>query len=68
MIRVKFLRLANRFGQTPHNMVVSHVLYQLRRAKQIRRNGSGVFNFDRAQEMAERLDAAGNYLGPLTVD
>ncbi|KAM3409602.1 hypothetical protein ACQJBY_002098 [Aegilops geniculata] len=60
MIRVKFLRLANRFGQTPHNMVVSQVLYRLGLAEQIRRNGRGVFNFDRAQEMAERLEAAGN--------
>ncbi|VAH06047.1 unnamed protein product [Triticum turgidum subsp. durum] len=60
MIRVKFLRLANRFGQTPHNMVVSQVLYRLGLAEQIRRNGRGVFNFDRAQEIAERLEAAGN--------
>ncbi|KAE8786651.1 hypothetical protein D1007_39470 [Hordeum vulgare] len=60
MIRVKFLRLANRFGQTPQNMVVSQVLYRLGLAEQIRRNGRGVFNFDRAQEMAERLEAAGN--------
>ncbi|KAG8083883.1 hypothetical protein GUJ93_ZPchr0010g10347 [Zizania palustris] len=61
MIRVKFLRLANRFGQTPHNMVVSQVLYRLGLAEQIRRNtGHGVFSFDRAQEMAERLEAAGN--------
>lgn len=49
-------------------MVVSQVLYRLRLAKQIRRNGRGVFNFDRAQEMAERLDAARNYFGPLIVD
>ncbi|KQK03277.1 translocase of chloroplast 132, chloroplastic [Brachypodium distachyon] len=63
MIRVKFLRFANRFGQTPHNMVVSQVLYRLGLAEQIRSNtntGHGVFSFDRAQEMAERLEAAGN--------
>lgn len=58
MIRVKFLRLANRFGQTPHNMVVSQVLYRLGLAEQIRRNGRGVFSYDRAQDMAERLEAA----------
>ena len=57
-IRVKFLRLANRFGQTPHNMVVSQVLYRLGLAEQIRRNGRGVFSYDRAQDMAERLEAA----------
>lgn len=61
MIRVKFLRLANRFGQTPNNMVVSQVLYRLGLAEQLRRNtGQGVFSFDRAQDMAERLEAAGN--------
>src|SRR6185312_2644415 len=37
MIRVKFLRLAHRFGQTPHNMVVSQVLYRLGLAEQLRR-------------------------------
>ncbi|CAM0902612.1 unnamed protein product [Alopecurus aequalis] len=57
-IRVKFLRLANRFGQTSHNMVVSQVLYRLGLAEQIRRNGRGVFSYDRAQDMAERLEAA----------
>jgi Toc86/159 family protein import component len=57
-IRVKFLRLANRFGQTPHNMVVSQVLYRLGLAEQIRRNGRGVFSYDQAQDMAERLEAA----------
>uniref|UniRef100_A0ACD5U4C2 Uncharacterized protein n=2 Tax=Avena sativa TaxID=4498 RepID=A0ACD5U4C2_AVESA len=61
-IRVKFLRLANRFGQTSHNMVVSQVLYRLGLAEQIRRNGRGVFSYDRAQDMAERLEAAGEPL------
>ncbi|KAL6642738.1 hypothetical protein ACP70R_020919 [Stipagrostis hirtigluma subsp. patula] len=61
MIRVKFLRLAHRFGQTSHNMVVSQVLYRLGLAEQLRRTtAQGVFSFDRAREMAERLEAAGN--------
>ncbi|XP_062201401.1 translocase of chloroplast 101, chloroplastic-like [Phragmites australis] len=61
MIRVKFLRLAHRFGQTHHNMVVSQVLYRLGLAEQLRRTTTqGVFSFDRAREMAERLEAAGN--------
>ncbi|KAG8092456.1 hypothetical protein GUJ93_ZPchr0012g21738 [Zizania palustris] len=61
MIRVKFLRLAKRFGQTPHNMVVSQVLYRVGLAEQLRRNTShDVFRFDRAQEIAERLEAARN--------
>ncbi|RCV43918.1 hypothetical protein SETIT_9G333000v2 [Setaria italica] len=61
MIRVKFLRLAHRFGQTPHNMVVSQVLYRLGLAEQLRRTtANGSFSFDRAREMAERLEAAGN--------
>ncbi|CAN6288854.1 unnamed protein product [Urochloa humidicola] len=61
MIRVKFLRLAHRFGQTPHNMVVSQVLYRLGLAEQLRRTTAhGTFSFDRAREMAERLEAAGN--------
>lgn len=61
MIRVKFLRLAHRFGQTPHNMVVSQVLYRLGLAEQLRRTTANAsFSFDRAREMAERLEAAGN--------
>lgn len=61
MIRVKFLRLANRFGQTYHNMVVSQVLYRLGLAEQLRRTTSnGSFSIDRARDMAERLEAAGN--------
>ncbi|KAE8659451.1 Detected protein of unknown function [Hibiscus syriacus] len=50
-IRVKFLRLANRLGQTPHNVVVAQVLYRLGLAEQLRgRNGGrvGAFSFDRA--------------------
>ncbi|KAL6906436.1 hypothetical protein ACP4OV_004037 [Aristida adscensionis] len=61
MIRVKFLRLAHRFGQTSHNMVVSQVLYRLGLAEQLRRTtAQGVFSFDRAREMAERLEATGD--------
>ncbi|KAE8655614.1 TOC120 protein [Hibiscus syriacus] len=63
LIRVKFLRLANRLGQTPHNVVVAQVLYRLGLAEQLRgRNGGrvGAFSFDRASSMAEQLEAAGN--------
>ncbi|KAG2539536.1 translocase of chloroplast 120, chloroplastic-like [Panicum virgatum] len=61
MIRVKFLRLAHRFGQTPHNMVVSQVMYRLGLAEQLRRTtANGSLSFDRAREMAEHLEAAGN--------
>ncbi|XP_019054026.1 PREDICTED: translocase of chloroplast 120, chloroplastic-like isoform X3 [Nelumbo nucifera] len=62
MIRVKFLRLAYRLGQTPHNVVVAQVLYRLGLAEQLRgRNTSraGAFSFDRASAMAEQLEAAG---------
>ncbi|CAL5205695.1 unnamed protein product [Lathyrus oleraceus] len=62
MIRVRFLRLANRFGQTPHNVVVAQVLYRLGLAEQLRgRNGGrvGAFSFDRASAMAEQLESAG---------
>ncbi|KAH0776679.1 hypothetical protein KY290_008090 [Solanum tuberosum] len=62
MIRVKFLRLAHRLGQNPHNVVVAQVLYRLGLAEQLRgRNGSRVaaFSFDRASAMAEQLEAAG---------
>ncbi|KAI3922631.1 hypothetical protein MKX01_006320 [Papaver californicum] len=60
-IRVKFLRLAHRLGQTPHNVVVAQVLYRLGLAEQLRgRNQSrvGAFSFDRASAMAEQLEAA----------
>ncbi|CAA7034477.1 unnamed protein product [Microthlaspi erraticum] len=62
LIRVKFLRLTHRLGQTPHNVVVSQVLYRLGLAEQLRgRNGSrvGAFSFDRASAMAEQLEATG---------
>lgn len=62
MIRVKFLRLAHRLGQTPHNVVVAQVLYRLGLAEQLHgRSGGrgGAFSFDRASAMAERLEAAG---------
>lgn len=63
MIRVKFLRLAHRLGQTPHNVVVAQVLYRLGLAEQLRgRNGGrvGAFSFDRASALAEQLEAAGH--------
>ncbi|KAI4367221.1 hypothetical protein MLD38_022984 [Melastoma candidum] len=62
MIRVKFLRLARRLGQTPHNVVVAQVLYRLGLAEQLRgRNGGrvGAFSFDRASALAEQLEASG---------
>ncbi|KAJ6836215.1 translocase of chloroplast 120, chloroplastic [Iris pallida] len=67
-IRVKFLRLARRLGQTPHNVVVAQVLYRLGLAEQLRRNTNrpGVFSFDRASVMAEQLEAAGEDLTDFT--
>lgn len=60
MIRVKFLRLALRLGQTPHNVVVAQVLYRLGLAEQLRgRNSGGTFTFDRASAMAEQLETTG---------
>ncbi|KAA8536006.1 hypothetical protein F0562_028484 [Nyssa sinensis] len=62
MLRVNFLRLAHRLGQTPHNVVVAQVLYRLGLAEQLRgRNGGRVaaFSFDRASAMAEQLEASG---------
>ncbi|XP_022011904.1 translocase of chloroplast 120, chloroplastic isoform X2 [Helianthus annuus] len=62
MIRVKFLRLARRLGQTPHNVVVAQVLYRLGLAEQIRGSNAGrvaAFSFERASAMAEQLEAAG---------
>ncbi|XP_075074297.1 translocase of chloroplast 120, chloroplastic [Nicotiana tabacum] len=62
MIRVKFLRLAHRLGQTPHNVVVAQVLYRLGLAEQLRGRSGGrvaAFSFDRASAMAEQLEAAG---------
>ncbi|KAM5550012.1 translocase of chloroplast 120, chloroplastic [Rosa sericea] len=63
MIRVKFLRLSHRLGQTPHNVVVAQVLYRLGLAEQLHgRSGGrvGAFSFDRASAMAEQLEASGN--------
>ncbi|XP_043712551.1 translocase of chloroplast 120, chloroplastic-like isoform X2 [Telopea speciosissima] len=62
MIRVKFLRLAHRLGQTPHNVVVAQVLYRLGLAEQLQGGNTtraGAFSFDRASAMAEQLEAAG---------
>ncbi|GJT66471.1 translocase of chloroplast 120, chloroplastic-like protein [Tanacetum coccineum] len=61
MIRVKFLRLARRLGQT-HNVVVAQILYRLGLVEQLRgRTGGRVaaFSFERASAMAEQLEAAG---------
>ncbi|XP_073045721.1 translocase of chloroplast 120, chloroplastic-like isoform X1 [Primulina eburnea] len=62
MIRVKFLRLAHRLGQTPHNVVVAQVLYRLGLAEQLQGRSGGrvaAFSFDRASAVAEQLEAAG---------
>lgn len=63
MIRVKFLRLAHRLGQTPHNVVVAQVLYRLGLAEQLRQSRNprrnGAFSFDRASVIAEQEEAAG---------
>ncbi|KAL8142500.1 hypothetical protein V2J09_015532 [Rumex salicifolius] len=61
-IRVKFLRLAHRLGQTPHNVVVAQVLYRLGLAEQLRgRTGgrTGAFSYDRASAIAEQLEQTG---------
>ncbi|KAL2608409.1 hypothetical protein R1flu_026982 [Riccia fluitans] len=61
VIRVKFLRLALRLGQSAHNVVVAQVLYRLGLAEQLRggRSRSGAFSFDRASAIAEEQEAAG---------
>ncbi|GFS29660.1 multimeric translocon complex in the outer envelope membrane 132 [Actinidia rufa] len=65
MIRVKFLRLAHRLGNTPHNVVVAQVLYRLGLAERLRGRNEGrvgAFSFDHASAMAEQLEAAGQEL------
>ncbi|BBN19159.1 hypothetical protein MPTK1_8g08330 [Marchantia polymorpha subsp. ruderalis] len=63
VIRVKFLRLALRLGQSAHNVVVAQVLYRLGLAEQLRggrsSSRSGAFSFDRASAIAEEQEAAG---------
>ncbi|MCO5592142.1 hypothetical protein L7F22_046138 [Adiantum nelumboides] len=63
MIRVKFLRLAHRLGQSAHNVVVAQVLYRLGLAEQLRggrgSGRSGAFSFERASVLAEEQEAAG---------
>ncbi|KAL3676325.1 hypothetical protein R1sor_026273 [Riccia sorocarpa] len=63
VIRVKFLRLALRLGQSAHNVVVAQVLYRLGLAEQLRggrsSGRSGAFSFDRASAIAEEQEAAG---------
>jgi ribosome biogenesis GTPase A len=60
-IRVKFLRLAHRLGQSPQNVVVAQVLYRLGLAEQLRGGRSasqaGAFSFDRANAIAEEQEA-----------
>eukprot|EP00252_Welwitschia_mirabilis_P003662 TRINITY_DN1372_c0_g1_i1.p1 TRINITY_DN1372_c0_g1~~TRINITY_DN1372_c0_g1_i1.p1 ORF type:complete len:1308 (+),score=343.75 TRINITY_DN1372_c0_g1_i1:295-4218(+) len=61
MIRVKFLRLVKRLGQTPQNGVVTQVLYRLGLAEGLKRGRTSnrAFNLDRATMIAENLEAQG---------
>ncbi|KAG0622832.1 hypothetical protein M758_3G127000 [Ceratodon purpureus] len=60
-IRVKFLRLAHRLGQSPQHQVVAQVLYRLGLAESLRggraSNRTGAFSFDRANALAEEAEA-----------
>ncbi|XP_024389086.1 translocase of chloroplast 126, chloroplastic-like isoform X2 [Physcomitrium patens] len=60
-IRVKFLRLVHRLGQSPQNVVVAQVLYRLGLAESLRggstRNHTRAFDFDRANAIAEEQEA-----------
>lgn len=62
-IRVKFLRLAHRLGQSPQNQVVAQVLYRLGLAESLRggstttTNRMGAFSFDRANALAMEAEA-----------
>ncbi|KAI5063788.1 hypothetical protein GOP47_0020458 [Adiantum capillus-veneris] len=62
-IRIKFLRLAHRLGQPPHNAVVAQVLYRLGLAEQLRGGRGtgrpGAFSLERASVLAEEQEAAG---------
>lgn len=59
-IRVKFLRLAHRLGQSPQNQVVAQVLYRLGLAESMKGGSAsnrGAFSFDRANALAEEAEA-----------
>ncbi|CAM6091765.1 unnamed protein product [Calypogeia fissa] len=68
-IRIKFLRLALRLGQSAHNVVVAQVLYRLGLAEQLRggrgNNRNTAFSFDRASAIAEEQEKAA---GPEELD
>ncbi|CAM6091773.1 unnamed protein product [Calypogeia fissa] len=68
-IRIKFLRLALRLGQSAHNVVVAQVLYRLGLAEQLRggrgNNRNTAFSFDRASAIAEEQERAA---GPEELD
>ena len=61
-IRVKFLRLAHRLGQSPQSVVVAQVLYRLGVVEQIRgrpATRTGVSRFDHASALAQEQEATG---------
>ncbi|XP_057500906.1 translocase of chloroplast 132, chloroplastic-like [Actinidia eriantha] len=65
MMRVKFLRLAHRLGQPPHNVVVAEVLGRLWLAELLRGRSGGrvaTFTFDRESAIADQLEASGQEL------
>ncbi|KAL0672910.1 hypothetical protein Bca4012_000891 [Brassica carinata] len=62
LIRVKFLRLSHRLGQTPRNVVVAQCLYWLglpELSRGISSRVGALISINRAIYMAEQLEAAG---------
>ncbi|KAG6792112.1 hypothetical protein POTOM_001255 [Populus tomentosa] len=60
LIRVKFLWLAFRLGQSPYNVAAAYVLYRPGLAEHLRgRNGDHVASFDRANAITKHLEAVG---------